>query len=236
VAAWRAAGIFPAFANGNAGPACSTAHSPGDYWNSFATGASDINNLIAGFSSRGPAKYTGFLKPQITAPGANIRSSIPGGGYQGGWSGTSMASPHSAGAVALLLSAAPELVGQVDLTAWVLEQTATPLYTTDGCGGDLPDSHPNNTYGYGLIDIYAAVTLAKAGNLTPDWLSVDPQYGMVNPGETVIVDLNFNAPVETGTYTATLMLVGDDPNNSDVRIPITMNVGLEKIFIPIIRK
>jgi subtilisin family serine protease len=236
IAAWRAAGIFPAFSAGNEGPVCSTTGSPGDNWHSFATGASDSSNNIATFSSRGPALYTGFLKPQITAPGVSIRSSIPGGGYQGGWGGTSMASPHSVGAVALLLSAAPELVGQVDLTAWVLEQTAMPLYTNEGCGGDLPDTHPNNTFGYGLLDIHAAVTLALGGNLTPDWISVDPLFGTINPGESAAINLTFNAPVETGTFTATLMVVGDDPYNSDVRIPITMNVGTLKIMLPLIRR
>ena len=235
IAAWRAAGIFPAFANGNAGPQCSTAHSPGDNWNSFASGASDISDNIAGFSSRGPAAYTGFLKPQITAPGVNVRSSVPGNGYAN-YNGTSMASPHTAGSVALLLSAAPELVGQVDLTAWVLEQTATPFYTTQGCGGDLPDTHPNNVFGYGLLNIHAAVTLAMNEQLTPSWVSVDPQGGVINAGESATINLTFTSDLP-GSFTATLWLVGDDPYNPDVRIPLTMNVIPVKLFfLPLINR
>jgi subtilisin family serine protease len=235
VAAWRAAGIFPAFANGNAGPSCSTAHSPGDYWHSFASGASDMNDMVASFSSRGPAVDTNFLKPQITAPGVNIRSSVPGSGYASK-DGTSMASPHSAGAVALLLSADPELVGQVDLISWVLEQSASPL-TDPGsnCGGDYVDG-PNNDWGYGLLDVHAAVALAKAGNLIPSWVTLDQYSGLINGGGHTHITLTFTAPVEQGTVTATLMLIGDDPYNPDVRIPLTMKVAEAKIFMPIIRR
>jgi subtilisin family serine protease len=233
VSAWRAAGIFPAFANGNAGPQCSTAHSPGDYWNSFASGASDDTDAIANFSSRGPAAYTGFLKPNITSPGVSIRSSVPGNGYAY-YNGTSMASPHTAGAVALLYSAAPELVGQVDLTGWVLEQTATPLLTNEGCGGDLPDTHPNNTFGYGLLNVLGAVNLAKNEQLTPNWVSVDPQGGVINPGESTTINLTFTGQAP-GVYNATLWLVGDDPYNNDVRIPLTMNVW-NPFFLPLIHK
>ncbi len=236
VSAWRAAGIFPAFANGNAGPNCSTAHSPGDYWNSFASGATDINNMLGGFSSRGPAKLTGFLKPDIVTPGVNIRSSVPGGGYQGGWSGTSMASPHTAGAVALLWSGAPDLVGQIDLTAWVLEQTATPL-TDPGsnCGGDYVNG-PNNDWGYGLLNIFDAVTKAKNEPVTPSWVTVDPQGVTLQPGANTTVTLTFTAPTQPGTLTATLILVGDDPYNADIRIPLTLNVFGGKFFLPIARR
>ncbi len=223
VAAWRAAGIFPVFANGNAGPSCSTAHSPGDYWNTFAVGATDSTNAIAGFSSRGPAEYTGILKPDISAPGANIRSSVPGGGYQGGWNGTSMAAPHTAGAVALLWSADPELIGQVDLSGWLLQQSALPLYTTEGCGGDTPSSHPNNAFGYGLLDAEAAVNAALSGVDTLPWLTVQAN-GSISPGGDEAVGVTFDAPQNVGTYTGTLWLVADDPYNHDVRIPVTLTV------------
>ncbi len=224
IAAWRAAGIFPAFSAGNAGPGCTTTGSPGDNWHSFASGASDKTDTIATFSSRGPAFNTNILKPQITAPGVNICSSIPGSAYNCTYSGTSMASPHTAGSIALLWSSAPELVGQVDLTAWLLEQTAAPKTTDEGCGGDTPTTVPNNTYGYGRLDILAAVNLAMNEKLTPDWVSVTPLYGMINPGESATISVTFTSPATAGTYTATLMLVGDDPYNPDVRIPLTMNV------------
>ena len=221
---WRAAGIFPMFSNGNSGPTCETAGSPGDYWNTFSAGASDVNNQIAGFSSRGPAYLTGFLKPDITAPGVDVNSSLPGSTY-GLYSGTSMASPHVSGAVALLWSSNPELIGQIALTQWVLTQTAVPYYTDEGCGGDLPDSHPNNTFGWGLLDIYAAVTMARAGGLTPEWLSLDPQAGEIPAGGSVDITLTFAPELGMlGEYTATLWLVADDPVLDEVFIPVTMTV------------
>jgi uncharacterized repeat protein (TIGR01451 family) len=223
VSSWRAAGIFPAFSNGNSGPACSTAGSPGDNWNTFSSGASDINDAIAGFSSRGPSLYYGIGKPNITSPGVNIRSSVPGSTYQSGWSGTSMASPHTAAAVALIWSAALELIGQIDTTAWLLESTALTITTTETCGGDTPASHPNNTYGWGRLDTYNAVATALAGGVMADWLDVKPLSGLVPAGGSATVDLTFTAPALTGTYTATLWLTADDPYNRDFRINVTMN-------------
>ncbi len=233
ISAWRAAGIFPAFSNGNAGPQCSTAGSPGDNWNSFSSGASDVSDNIAGFSSRGPAANTGFLKPNITSPGVGVRSSVPTNSYAL-YNGTSMASPHTAGSVALLLSAEGDLLGQVDLIAWVLEQSATPFYTTQGCGGDLPDTHPNNVFGYGLLDVYNAVSMTQAGWITPPWLVADTTGGMIQPGGSTTINLTFEAH-EPGSVSATLWLVGDDPYNPDVRIPVTMNV-MNPFFLPIIRR
>jgi subtilisin family serine protease len=225
VDAWRAAGVFPQFSNGNSGPGCETAGSPGDNWNTFSAGASNVADAIAGFSSRGPSLNHGFLKPDITAPGVSICSSIPGNTYTCGYSGTSMASPHVAGALALLWSANPELIGQIDLSGWVLQQTATPFYTTEGCGGDLPTSHPNNTWGWGLLNAKAAVDLAQAGSVTPDWLALSQWSGEVLPGETDVVTLTFTANItHTGVNTATLWLVADDPINHDVRLPITLTV------------
>ena len=101
--AWVASGIFPAFSNGNAGPGCSSAGVPGAYVDSYAAGAYDINNVIADFSSRGPSGFDGGMKPNISAPGVNVRSSVPGNGYDV-FSGTSMASPHVAGTVALCIA------------------------------------------------------------------------------------------------------------------------------------
>jgi subtilisin family serine protease len=230
---WRAAGIWPSFSNGNSGPGCETAGSPGDNWNTFAAGASDISNAIAGFSSRGPAKFTGFLKPDITAPGVNVRSSVPNNAYAN-YSGTSMASPHVAGSLALLWSADPELIGQIDLSGWVLQQTATPYYTDEGCGGDTNTSHPNNTWGWGLLNVLAAVDLARAGGVTPSWLSLSQWSGEVMPGETDVVTLTFDADIQyTGVNTATLWLVADDPYNHDVRLPVTMTVVTSTSYLEV---
>ena len=106
VNAWRAAGIFPAFSAGNSGPSCSSLGSPGDYQESFGSAAHDSSRNIADFSSRGPSAFGDdpYTKPNISAPGVGIISTAPGDTWVS-MSGTSMASPHSAGAVALLCRA-----------------------------------------------------------------------------------------------------------------------------------
>ncbi|MFJ7204114.1 S8 family serine peptidase [Streptomyces sp. NPDC098789] len=156
---WRAAGIFPAFSNGNSGPACATSGSPGDYAHSYSSGAFDINNAIASFSSRG-AGPGGIVKPNLSAPGVNIRSSVPGGTYEA-FSGTSMASPHTAATVALMWSAAPALEGDVAQTEALLDGTAQD--TGDAtCGGNAAD---NNVFGEGRLDALAAVQAAPRGEV-----------------------------------------------------------------------
>ncbi|MFE3627432.1 S8 family serine peptidase [Streptomyces goshikiensis] len=154
---WRAAGIFPAFSNGNSGPSCATSGSPGDYASSYSSGAFDINNAIAPFSSRG-AGPGGIVKPNIAAPGVNVRSSVPGGGYEA-FSGTSMASPHTAATVALLWSAAPALEGDVAQTESLLDGTALDTDSSQ-CGGSAAD---NNVFGEGRLDALAAVNAAPRG-------------------------------------------------------------------------
>jgi subtilisin family serine protease len=157
VRAWVAAGIFPAFSAGNSGDFCGSVGSPGDYPESFAVGAYDINNFIATFSSRGPS-FDGLTKPDIAAPGVDVRSSIPGNGYDF-FSGTSMAAPHLAGTVALLWSAAPAIIGDLPSTMALLSESA--IDTPDlSCGGSDGD---NDVFGEGRVDAFAAVDRAPRG-------------------------------------------------------------------------
>jgi subtilisin family serine protease len=163
VRAWRAAGIVPVFSSGNPGPYCGEGGSPGDYLESLSVGATDSDDLIAEFSGRGPSAF-GKLNPDVAAPGVDVVSSVPGGGYEA-YSGTSMAAPHVAGTLALMLSAEPALIGDVDSAIEYL--TGTALGIADlSCGGD-ESGVPNNVYGHGRIDAAAAVELvASGGTLT----------------------------------------------------------------------
>jgi subtilisin family serine protease len=162
VNSWVNAGIFPMFSNGNSGPGCGTAGSPGDYPQSYGVGAYDINDNIASFSSRGPSAVDGGIKPNISAPGVNVRSSVPTNGYANA-SGTSMASPHASGVVALVWSAASALIGDISGTRSVLDATARDVSNLT-CGGT---SGNNNVWGEGRIDAHAAVTLATGGEPPP---------------------------------------------------------------------
>jgi hypothetical protein len=191
MAALRAAGIMMVVSAGNDGPACQTAlEPPARYDDVFSVGATNEGGTITSFSSRGPIPgENDLLKPDITAPGANIRSSVPGGGY-GLADGTSMAGPHVAGLVALIWSANPDLIGQIEETETIIRQSARPVMVNATC--DLQDNRPlselslteqmealatatectcgdvtgvpNNVYGWGEIDALSAVQMALNQN------------------------------------------------------------------------
>ncbi|MBI5842507.1 MAG: S8 family serine peptidase [Chloroflexi bacterium] len=157
----RYAGIFVVVSTGNDGPNCSTVESPLSLYDSvFSVGAIDEAGNMAEFSSRGPvtADGSGRAKPDIVAPGVGIFSSMPEGTY-GVNSGTSMAGPHVVGVVALIWSAAPDLIGDIDATEQLIIDTAQP-FTGDTSLGCFSGSEPSNAYGYGVVDVYAAVKKA----------------------------------------------------------------------------
>lgn len=180
VRAWVAAGIFPAFSNGNDGPSCGSSGSPGDYPEAFSAGATDIIDQIAWFSSRGPSAF-GVGKPDIAAPGVDVFSSVPGGYAYA--SGTSMASPHVAGTVALLWSAAPGLIGDVAGTIAILRATAGDIVDLT-CGGDA-DGDPNNVFGEGMLNAIAAVNFAPRIAGTVEGVVTDSSSGLGLAGVTV---------------------------------------------------
>lgn len=165
LAALKAAGIFVSASAGNSGAVCGSLVSPADNPAVFSVGASTPGNRVSGISSRGPNPFFIATGPDLIAPGEQIRSSVAGAAYQF-MSGTSMAGPHVAGAVALLWQANPALVGRVDATAELLRKTAQPMfYPGETCGGvDSGVSHPNNSAGWGVLDVLLAVQVAGSGH------------------------------------------------------------------------
>lgn len=154
------AGVMVVASAGNEGPGCGTINAPPATHTTLTLSvgaASASNGGIANFSSRGPSKFDGGIGPDIVAPGVGVRSSVPGNRYEGGWSGTSMAGPHVAGMVALIWSAKPALIGQIDQTTKLILATATPKQATQTCGGVSGAQIPNQVYGYGMVNVLKAI-------------------------------------------------------------------------------
>ncbi|MBN1135195.1 MAG: PKD domain-containing protein, partial [Anaerolineae bacterium] len=217
VETWVAAGIFPAFSAGNSGSSCSTIGSPGDYQESFATAAHTSNRTIASYSSRGPSDYghDPYTKPNISAPGSAICSSVPTDGWDCTYNGTSMASPHTAGAVALLWAACPAYLGNIDATFQVLQDNAdTP---PAGNCGTPPDGEGNYTYGYGYLNALAAIESCIGGTGTLQGTVTDATTSLPISGAAVTA-----APAAEGNG----ILATTDPNGfySMLLTPGTYNV------------
>lgn len=114
--------------------------------------------IIADFSSRGPVTETWMIKPDVSAPGVNILSTVPGG--YGSKQGTSMASPHVAGAAALLLQAHPDW-NVHDVKAALMNTAENLVNPATG------EDYPHNTQGAGSIRVVEAIntkTLATPGS------------------------------------------------------------------------
>jgi serine protease AprX len=163
VANLRAAGILFVAAAGNSGNGgCGTVSDPpAIYAETFTVGNITLQSEINASSSRGPVTVDGSnrRKPDLSAPGTSIRSSIPPNGYAN-FTGTSMASPHVAGAAALLMSAFPYLKRNPEAVQDLLQRTAVPITLSLSCGGIGITTWPNNIAGFGRIDVFAAYQIA----------------------------------------------------------------------------
>jgi PKD repeat protein/subtilisin family serine protease len=216
--AWRAAGILPISRLGSNGPTCASTGSPGDLPEAFTATATDVNDDGNFSSSRGPSCW-GETKPEVAAPGINVRSSNESGGYEVG-TGTSWSAAHLAGAAALVYSADPSLDShQVE---FLLTTTAVPLLDSS-CG---PAGPPNNVYGWGRIDAFEAVSLALGGvSYDIPWLSEEPVSGTLGPGEGIPITVTFDSTgLAPAVYQGLLDVESNDPNNPHVSVLVTLTV------------
>ncbi|MFJ7496418.1 S8 family peptidase [Streptomyces sp. NPDC097727] len=135
-------------AAGNSGPRVETVSSPGCAPGVLTVGAVDRDDTTAPFSSRGPVAVTHTLKPEIAAPGVGISAANAGGrgvyAYQT-MSGTSMATPHVAGAAAVVRQAHPD---------WTAQQIKAALVSSARTGGKVAGADQT---GAGVLDVFGAV-------------------------------------------------------------------------------
>ncbi len=243
--ACEAAGIVILFSAGNEGPGAGTVGRPPDRatteYRTVAVGAVDGNNSswpVAGFSSRGPSFCTPTgeiaIKPDLAAPGVDVRSSVPGGGYQSsGWSGTSMASPHVNGVVALMRQACPDI--SVQDVIQIMYDTAY----------DLGPPGEDNDYGYGMVDAYESVQIAMAMCSGPPMARDDYYETPVDTAVLITLDaIDYDGlpdPPGQLTYIVTslpspgntLTDAGDDHLILEGDLPYTLvNYGNDLLFTP----
>ncbi|MEL7247739.1 MAG: S8 family serine peptidase [Bacteroidota bacterium] len=203
VDALRAAGVVVVVSASNDGPECSTVQNPATIFpGSFTVGAVNDVDTVANFSSRGPVTSDGSfrLKPNVVAPGVAVRSAVREEGYAT-WSGTSMASPHVGGAVALIISAVPELAGEVEQIETILEETATPMPVEQDCDPFPGMLVPNAVTGYGKINVLAAVERAIQLVDNNEVMQDDQWQVFPNPTDGVLWVSN------SGLETASLMRI-----------------------------
>ena len=212
-------GIHQAYSNGNAGPGSGTVGCPASYPHLIGVGATDATDAIASFSSRGPSpSFAGGLestanyldpawaasrrKPDLSAPGVNVRSSAPGGGWAT-MSGTSMASPHVTGVIGLMLQKNPNITEQ---QIWQILITSV-----DTPAPGRP--YPNQNYGWGRLNAYRAVQMTPGSNQPNIYVNSNTVHdptgnnnGRWDPGETIglIVALTNNGAVNATNVNARL--------------------------------
>jgi serine protease AprX len=223
VANTRAAGIVMVVAAGNSGSGCSTVSDPTSFYDpSFTVGALNTGtDTIASFSSRGPVTVDGSnrLKPDIAAPGTSTRSAYnTSDTAYTSLSGTSMATPHVVGGVALLLSAFPSLAGNADAIEGRLTSAAHPISLTTTTCSSAAGVVPNNVYGYGRLDAgcevpakvsgSTSVCSGSAATLTADLVGSGPwtltwSDGFVQSGVSATPATRSVSPTTATTYSLT---------------------------------
>ncbi|GAA1656686.1 S8 family serine peptidase [Actinoplanes couchii] len=182
-------GALFVIAAGNSGPAPSTVGSPGAADAALTVGAVDGDDKLAEFSSRGPRLVDNALKPEITAPGVDILAarsqySTEGEGYYRTMSGTSMATPHVAGAAALLAAQHPGWTGQQLKDALVSTAKQTPDFTAYEAGSGRLDIAATTK-----ATVFATGTAYLGAHELGDGTKAEQPITYTNTGATA-VDLN----------------------------------------------
>ncbi|MGW3246238.1 S8 family serine peptidase [Streptomyces sp. NPDC001070] len=220
------AGVFPSFAIGN--QCVDGSASPGNVYEAVSVGATDDADDVADFSCGevvdrsdwidAPAEWPqSYVVPDVSAPGVDVLSALPGGDY-GLLSGTSMATPHVSGTVALMLQARPDLT--VDDALAIL--TGTSFFD------QRYGARPNPRYGWGRIDAYAAVKEAalRSGvrGTVRDAKSGRPLAGVTvartDTGRTVTTgaDGRFELRLAAGTHALRLTRFGYAAQETTARV------------------
>ncbi len=235
----EAAGPVVTWSAGN--EAASGLRSPAIYsinqYQIFSVGAVDAQDglppfPIASFSSLGPTPCTPAvpdnIKPEISAPGVNVYSSVPGGGYSGTYSGTSMAGPHVAGVVALMREACPDCDHQS------IKQAIMNTALDQGAAGQ------DNTYGWGVIRAYEAVTsvsnLGRIGGVVRDALNNPISGALVrNPAGTqsTLTDAGgqYYIPLQAGTYSMEYSKFGYTTQTINGLVVVTGDTTVQNVVL-----
>ncbi|WP_440772151.1 S8 family serine peptidase [Natronorubrum sp. DTA28] len=224
----RDAGVVLIASIGNSGQGVSGA--PGNVYPNVASGAVDEDAQVASFSSgeiiETDSAYPDapdywpdeYVVPDAAAPGVDVLSAVPGGGYDGTYSGTSMSAPHKAGAFALMVAASG---GDADreLLYDAMEETA---WQPD----HAPNESPNTEYGHGIIDVAAATDLVALDSGVNGTVTDDD--GVPIEGATVDLDDagstttdadgQYSLIAAEGEYTVTADAFGYESTSTDVTV------------------
>ena len=210
------AGVVPVAAAGNdfADFGHGSIISPSSAAKAISVAAADVSQgrpAISWFSSAGPTPVSLRLKPDVTAPGSDIVSSLPNKEF-GSLDGTSMASPHVAGAAALLLQRHPDWT--VEQVKSALTTTGSPVYATAKSTVEVPVTRE----GGGLIDISVAdqpLLFTAPTNLS---------FGLVRPGQAPARTLVLSdAGGGAGTWSVTVDAQTSPPGTT-VTVPATATI------------
>ncbi|HEX7319475.1 MAG TPA: S8 family serine peptidase [bacterium] len=220
---WKALGVLPVFSNGNSGPGSGTVGAPGSYPLTIGVGSTNSGDAVSNFSSRGPAPdidpinnptywyYStwNLLKPDVSAPGENVRSSLNTGGY-GAMSGTSMASPHVTGGTAVLLQKNMNL-------------TVQDLYDLFYQNCDQPSgyTYPNYDYGWGRINLWRSLQAVPTSN----------RPNLILSRNQVVNDNNANGKLDPGEYAGIVCYIRNTGSQPATSVQSTLRTASSYITI-----